>query len=36
VLIARESQLKSIVKSEQRASLVSQGLGDPKNLYVRF
>ena len=36
VLIARESQLKSIVKSEQRASLIAQGLGDPKNLYVRF
>jgi|TARA_R100001460_G_scaffold107255_1_gene155671 hypothetical protein len=36
VLIARESQLKSIVKSEKRASLISQGLGDPKNLYVRF
>lgn len=35
-LIARETQLKSIVKSEQRASLIAQGLGDPKNLYVRF
>ena len=36
ILIARESQLKSIVKSEDRASLIAQGLGDPKNLYVRF
>ena len=35
-LIARDSQLKCIVKSEQRASLIAQGLGDPKNLYVRF
>ena len=32
----RESQLKAIVLSEKRYSLKSQGLGDPKNLYVRF
>jgi len=36
ILIARESQLKSIVKSEDRASLIAQGLGDPKNLYIRY
>ena len=32
----RESQLKAIVLSEKRYSLKSQGLGDPKTLYVRF
>tara|TARA_R100000773_G_C4209086_1_gene109132 strand:+ start:763 stop:1344 length:582 start_codon:yes stop_codon:yes gene_type:complete len=36
VLIARESQLKVIVNSEDRAALIAQGLGDPKTLYVRF
>mgnify|MGYP001246250002 FL=1 len=36
ILIARESQLKSITKSEDRASLIAQGLGDPKNLYIRY
>jgi len=30
------AELKSIVASEKRYSLISQGLGDPKNLYVRF
>ena len=32
----RDSQLKAIVLSEKRYSLKSQGLGDPKTLYVRF
>ena len=36
LLIARESQLKSIVGSEQRGSKIAQGLGDPKNLLIRF
>ena len=31
-----KAELKSIVASEKRYSLISQGLGDPKNLYVRF
>ena len=35
-LRAREAELKSRVASEKRYSLISQGLGDPKNLYVRF
>jgi len=35
-LRAREAELKSRVFSEKRYSLKSQGLGDPKNLYVRF
>ena len=35
-LIKRESQLKSIVATEQRASKIAQGLGDPKNLFIRF
>ena len=35
-LRAREAELKSRVASEKRYSLKSQGLGDPKNLYVRF
>ena len=35
-LIARESQLKSIVFSERRASMIAQGLGDPKTMFVRF
>jgi len=30
------AELKSRVASEKRYSLISQGLGDPKNLYVRF
>ena len=35
-LITRESQLKSIVFSERRASMMAQGLGDPKTMFVRF
>lgn len=35
-LRAREAELKSKVASEKRYSYISQGLGDPKNLYVRF
>ena len=35
-LITRESQLKSIVFSERRASMIAQGLGDPKTMFVRF
>ena len=35
-LRAREAELKSRVASEKRYSLISQGLGDPKTLYVRF
>ena len=35
-LRAREAELKSRVFSEKRYSYISQGLGDPKNLYVRF
>ena len=35
-LRATEAELKSRVFSEKRYSLKSQGLGDPKNLYVRF
>ena len=35
-LRAREAELKSRVFSEKRYSLKSQGLGDPKNLYIRF
>ena len=35
-LRAREAELKSRVFSEKRYSLKSQGLGDPKNLYVHF
>ena len=36
LLRAREAELKSRVFSEKRYSLKSQGLGDPKNLYIRF
>ena len=35
-LRAREAELKSRVASEKRYSYMSQGLGEPKNLYVRF
>ena len=35
-LRAREAELKARVLSEKRYSLKSQGLGDPKTLYVRF
>jgi hypothetical protein len=36
LLIQRESQLKAIVKREQAADLIKNGLGDPRSLYVRF
>ena len=36
VLREREAELKARVLSEKRYSLKSQGLGDPKTLYVRF
>ena len=35
-LRAREAELKSRVATEKRYSYISQGLGDPKTLYVRF
>ena len=35
-LRAREAELKARVFSEKMYSLKSQGLGDPKNLYVHF
>ena len=35
-LRAREAELKSRVATEKRYSYISQGLGDPKNLYVHF
>jgi len=35
-LRAREAELQARVFSEKRYSLISQGKGDPKNLYVRF
>jgi hypothetical protein len=36
VLMQRESQLKAIVAREKAAEKVAQGLGDPRNLFVRF
>lgn len=35
-LMARESQLKAIVARERAAEKVAAGLGDPRNLFVRF
>jgi hypothetical protein len=35
-LIQRESQLKAIVAREKAAARVAAGLGDPRNLFVRF
>ena len=35
-LRAREAELKSRVATEKRYSYISQGLGAPNNLYVRF
>lgn len=35
-LIKRESQLKAVVARERAAEKVAQGLGDPRNLFVRF
>lgn len=35
-LMEREAQLKAIVAREQAADKIAQGLGDPRNLFVRF
>lgn len=35
-LMERESQLKAIVARERAAERAAQGLGDPKNMFVRF
>lgn len=35
-LMAREAQLKAIVARERAAEKVAAGLGDPRNLFVRF
>jgi hypothetical protein len=35
-LMARESQLKAIVARERAAEKMAAGLGDPRNLFVRF
>jgi hypothetical protein len=35
-LMAREAQLKAIVNRERAAEKIAAGLGDPRNLYVRF
>jgi len=35
-LLKWRSQLKSDVAREEKADKIAQGLGDPKNLYVRF
>jgi hypothetical protein len=35
-LMERESQLKAIVAKERAAEKVAAGLGDPRNLFVRF
>ena len=35
-LMEREAQLKAIVAREKAAEKVAQGLGDPRNLFVRF
>jgi hypothetical protein len=36
VLMEREAQLKAIVAREKAAERVAAGLGDPRNLFVRF
>ena len=36
VLMQREAQLKAIVAREKAAEKVAAGLGDPRNLFVRF
>lgn len=36
VLMQREAQLKAIVARERAAEKVAAGLGDPRNLFVRF
>ena len=35
-LMEREAQLKAIVARERAAEKVAAGLGDPRNLFVRF
>lgn len=35
-LMERESRLKADVKREQMAELIANGLGNPRNLFVRF
>lgn len=35
-LMTRESQLKAIVARERAAEKIAAGLGDPRNLFVRF
>jgi len=35
-LMAREAQLKAIVNREKTAERIAAGLGDPRNLYIRF
>lgn len=35
-LMQREAQLKAIVAREQAAEKIAAGLGDPRNLFVRF
>lgn len=35
-LMQRESQLKAIVARERAAEKIAQGLGDPRNVFVRF
>lgn len=35
-LLALESRLKLIVSRERRAQLIANGLGDPRNTFVRF
>jgi hypothetical protein len=35
-LMAREAQLKAIVNRERAAEKIAAGLGDPRNLFVRF
>lgn len=36
LLMQREAQLKAIVARERAAERIAQGLGDPRNLFVRF
>lgn len=35
-LLTLESSLKSQVSKERRAQMIANGLGDPRNVYVRF
>ena len=36
LLMQREAQLKAIVARERAAEKIAQGLGDPRNVFVRF